>query len=108
MKTLCIIITFLCISVFSYGQTCTVSTARVNNLVEDNWRFIQKKAKFTISNKKDFSIRGYNRDGNDLEVSVLSRGYYYDIRFTVSFDDWFDEECYLHGTIIGVYNYKKL
>ncbi|MEZ4911861.1 MAG: hypothetical protein R2774_13485 [Saprospiraceae bacterium] len=87
---------------------CEYSTARVRNLVHNEWRSIQKNAKFTVSDKKDFEVTGYRQDGNDLEVDVLSKGFWYDIRFTVSFDDWFDTDCELQGSVISVYNYKKL
>ncbi len=109
MKT---IITFLAISFATLGipvenNSCKYSNGRVRTLIDNNWKEIQRKASFTISDKKNFEIRNYRRDGDDLEVNIFSEGYWYDITFTVSFEPYWDMNCRLSGDLLDVYNYKK-
>ena len=76
-------------------------------MVRANWKSIQRKADFTVSNKGSFEIRNYGMDGDDLVVDIYSRGYMYDISFTVSFDAYFDDDCTLEGDVLDCYNYRK-
>ena len=88
-------------------RTCKPSTSKVRRLVRANWKSIQRKADFTVSNKGSFEIRNYGMDGDDLVVDIYSRGYMYDISFTVSFDAYFDDDCTLEGDVLDCYNYRK-
>lgn len=94
---------FFMVSVFLYPtatpQSCEYSRGRVYNLIDEEWYNIQSEADFKISNKKKFDIEYYKKYGKDLEVTVKSYGYMYNIRFIVSFKDYFDQECRLHGKI---------
>lgn len=86
---------------------CKPSTSKVRSLVRSNWNAIQSTADFTISDKKSFEINDYGMDGDELTVDVYSRGYRYDIEFTVSFEAYFDDDCSIEGDVTDVYNYKE-
>lgn len=87
--------------------SCKPSTSKVRSLVRSNWSSIKSHADFTVSNKKSFEIQDYGMDGDELSVSVYSKGYWYDISFTVSFDAYFDDDCNIDGDVTDVYNYVK-
>lgn len=87
--------------------SCKPSTSKVRRLVDSNWSSIRSKANFTVSTKGDFEIRDYGMDGDDLVVDIYSKGYWYDISFTTSFDAYFDEDCNLRGSVIDSYNYRE-
>ena len=89
-------------------QTCKISTSKIRRMVRSNWRAIQRTADFIVSDKGSFEIRGYKMDGDELVVDIYSRGFFYDISFTVSFDAYFDDDCDLEGEVLDCYNYKKL
>lgn len=86
---------------------CKPSTSKVRSLVASNWNTIQRKASFTISEKGSFEVENYGVDGDELTVDVYSRGFMYDISFTVSFYASFDNDCRLRGSVVDVYNYSK-
>ena len=88
-------------------RTCKLSTSKIRRLVRANWRSIQRTADFTVSDKGSFEIRNYGMDGEDLVVDIYSRGFVYDISFTVSFDAYFDDDCTLEGDVLDCYNYRK-
>jgi hypothetical protein len=46
-------------------------------------------------------------DRAELTVDVYSKGYVYDISFTVSFNANFTKKCDLTGNVTDVYNYIK-
>jgi len=89
------------------NTSCKYSTSKIRALVKTNWSDIQQQANFTISGKKDFEVRNYRRDGDDIVVDILSKGFLYDITFTVSFSTFFRSDCSLYGDVLDVYNYKK-
>lgn len=109
MKTLLItLFTIVSLSSISaQSSDCLLSEARVRNYIKSEWSNIQSKASFTISDRKNFEIRHYGLDGNDLTARIFSKGYMYDISFTVSFDARFDSDCEIEGKVIDVFDRKK-
>ncbi|QMU65097.1 MAG: hypothetical protein GKR88_12895 [Flavobacteriaceae bacterium] len=79
----------------------------MRKLVRHNWSDIRSAASFTVSSKGDFEVRDYGMDGDDLVVDIYSKGYMYDISFTVSFDAYFDDDCDLDGDVTDAYNYRR-
>jgi hypothetical protein len=93
----------------SYLKTtgCKLSTSKIRKLVKMNWSEIRKTADFTVSAKGSFEIMDFGRDGDELVVEIYSKGYMYDITFTVSFDAEFTESCFLKGEVLDCYNYSR-
>jgi len=76
-------------------------------MVRQNWASIQRKASFKVSDKGDFEVTDWSKEGNELVVDIFSRGYMYDISFTVSLDYEVESDCSFEGEVLDVYNYSR-
>ncbi|MEE9439617.1 MAG: hypothetical protein V3V14_11495 [Saprospiraceae bacterium] len=94
-------------SFHSINKSCKPSTSKVRKLVKENWYSIKSIAEFTVSSRASFEVKNYGMDGDELVVDIYSKGYVYDISFSISFETSFDSNCKLTGTVTDAYNYKE-
>lgn len=90
------------------ADDCVLNERKINNLVKENWSSIQEEASCIVSDRRNFEVEDYWKDGPFLSVEVFSKGFLYNISFVVQFEDIkFKDDCTIGGKVKKVYDCKK-